>query len=176
MCKLSRAGPASEHVYGHCLAPFSWYVDEASRHYHSTVVNSNYCFLKTFSTFDLEGGYCICALWIPVSCYSSKTLCNMSCLVACLAQNIYHKQSLGRKVLVSVITCGLWCLLVCFCLPLPPTLPPPPPICVNEDGIAGPDNGNNSTGNWAALSKIHFGYLIWTKISVACCSRQSDLF
>ena len=33
-------------------------------------------------------------------------------------------------------------------------------VCVHEDGIAGPDNGNNPTGNWAALSKIRFSHLI----------------
>lgn len=117
-CVFCRAGLASSPVCTHCLAPFSWHLGEASRQYHNTVINSNYCFLQTFSTFNLEGGCCIRALWISVSRYSSKALCNTSCLVTCLAQNVYLTSHLWvRRVLVSVIACGLcYCFVGFLCL------------------------------------------------------------
>lgn len=99
--KLCWAGPAS-----------SWYLSEAPRHYHSTIVSSNCCFLKTFPACSLTGGCCY--LCIPVSPWSSRTLCNSGCLVTCLAHNTYLTSDPWiERVLLSVITCGLCCLLVC---------------------------------------------------------------
>lgn len=166
-CVFCRAGLASSPVCTHCLALFSWHLGEASRQYHNTVINSNYCFLQTFSTFNLEGGCCIRALRISVSRYSSKVLCNASCLVTCLAQNVYLTSHLWvGRFLVSVIACGLCCLLFCGFSPS---------VCVHKGGISGPDNGNNPTGNWAALSKLYFSHLLRTKILVPCCSSHNDL-
>lgn len=67
------------------------------------------------------------------------------------SQNTYLTSDPSRgRVLLSVITCGLCCLIVLWFGFFPLC------VCVLEDGVAGPDTGNNTTGNWAALSKICF--------------------
>jgi len=86
------------------------------------------------------------------------------------SEHFSRERSLGRKdfgiydhLWVGLFT-GLW--------DSPP--PHPHPVYLHEGGIAGPDYGNNPTGNWAALSKIHFSHLLQTKISVPHCSSQND--
>lgn len=108
--KLSRAGPASSPVYTHCLAPFSWYLSEASRHYRNTIPNSNYCFLK----HSVHSAWKEATVFVPFGflyLIASLSLCNPSCLVARLAQTICLTSDprIGR-ILLSTIACGLCCL------------------------------------------------------------------
>lgn len=75
--------------------------------------------------------------------------------MTCLAQNTYLTSDPWiERVLLSVITCGLCRLLFCGLGFFPLC------VCVLEDGVAGPEKGNNPTGNWAALSKIYFSHLM----------------
>lgn len=61
-----------------------------------------------------------------------------------------HKPSLGKKGFG--ICDRLWIVLLFCGFSMS--------VCVHKGGISGPDNGNNPTGNWAALSKLHFSHLL----------------
>lgn len=70
-------------------------------------------------------------------------------LYAILAQNTYLTSDPWiERVLLSVITCGLCCLLVCGLVFF--TLR----VCVLQDGVAGADKGNNPTGNLAFIKDL----------------------